>query len=143
VCRAVWGYNLDDFTDEDLSPKDHAKPHISPTPRPRWRPAASEASQAAKFFERFPAKYGTTSDLRGPLPGTVHSLAFSFGNDWQLPLHGGAHGRGGTCTGGVPLVQRDPIMCTVKEIADLCRAPEASCSVSVLDAIHTEPSCTM
>ncbi len=24
VCRAVWGYNLDDFTDDDLSPKDHA-----------------------------------------------------------------------------------------------------------------------
>jgi hypothetical protein len=22
VCRAVWGYNLDDFTDEDLSPKE-------------------------------------------------------------------------------------------------------------------------
>jgi hypothetical protein len=24
VCRTVWGYNLDDFTDDDLSPKDHA-----------------------------------------------------------------------------------------------------------------------
>jgi hypothetical protein len=24
VCRAIWGYNLDDFTDDDLSPKDHA-----------------------------------------------------------------------------------------------------------------------
>jgi hypothetical protein len=23
VCRAVWGYTLDDFTDEDLSPDDH------------------------------------------------------------------------------------------------------------------------
>jgi hypothetical protein len=23
VCRAIWGYTLDDFTDEDLSPEDH------------------------------------------------------------------------------------------------------------------------
>jgi hypothetical protein len=24
VCRAIWGYGLDDFTDDDLSPNDHA-----------------------------------------------------------------------------------------------------------------------
>ena len=24
VCRAIWGFTLDDFTDEDLSPRDHA-----------------------------------------------------------------------------------------------------------------------
>src|SRR6516225_3974168 len=24
VCRAIWGYTLDDFTDDDLSPEDHA-----------------------------------------------------------------------------------------------------------------------
>jgi hypothetical protein len=24
VCRAIWGFTLDDFTDEDLSPEDHA-----------------------------------------------------------------------------------------------------------------------
>jgi hypothetical protein len=30
VCRAVWGYNLDDFTDDDLSPKDHACSIASP-----------------------------------------------------------------------------------------------------------------
>jgi hypothetical protein len=24
VCRAIWGYSLDDFTDDDLSPEDHA-----------------------------------------------------------------------------------------------------------------------
>jgi hypothetical protein len=24
VCRALWGYSLDDFTDDDLSPNDHA-----------------------------------------------------------------------------------------------------------------------
>jgi hypothetical protein len=23
VCRAIWGYTLDDFTDDDLSPEDH------------------------------------------------------------------------------------------------------------------------
>jgi hypothetical protein len=23
VCRAIWGYSLDDFTDDDLSPNDH------------------------------------------------------------------------------------------------------------------------
>ena len=24
VCRAIWGFTLDDFTDDDLSPEDHA-----------------------------------------------------------------------------------------------------------------------
>jgi hypothetical protein len=24
VCRVIWGYSLDDFTDDDLSPNDHA-----------------------------------------------------------------------------------------------------------------------
>jgi hypothetical protein len=24
VCRAIWGFTLDDFTDEDLSAEDHA-----------------------------------------------------------------------------------------------------------------------
>jgi hypothetical protein len=24
VCRAIWGYSLDDFTDDGLSPEDHA-----------------------------------------------------------------------------------------------------------------------
>jgi hypothetical protein len=24
VCRVIWGYGLDDFTDDDLSPNDHA-----------------------------------------------------------------------------------------------------------------------
>jgi hypothetical protein len=24
VCRAIWGFTLDDFTDDDLSPADHA-----------------------------------------------------------------------------------------------------------------------
>jgi hypothetical protein len=24
VCRAIWGYTLDDFTDDELSPEDHA-----------------------------------------------------------------------------------------------------------------------
>jgi hypothetical protein len=24
VCRAIWGFTLDDFTDDDLSPGDHA-----------------------------------------------------------------------------------------------------------------------
>jgi hypothetical protein len=24
ACRAIWGYTLDDFTDDDLSPRDHA-----------------------------------------------------------------------------------------------------------------------
>jgi hypothetical protein len=24
VCRAIWGFTLDDFTDDDLSPQDHA-----------------------------------------------------------------------------------------------------------------------
>jgi hypothetical protein len=24
VCRAIWGYGLDDFTDDDVSPNDHA-----------------------------------------------------------------------------------------------------------------------
>ena len=24
MCRAIWGFTLDDFTDEDLSPEDHA-----------------------------------------------------------------------------------------------------------------------
>jgi hypothetical protein len=24
VCRAIWGYGLEDFTDDDLSPEDHA-----------------------------------------------------------------------------------------------------------------------
>jgi hypothetical protein len=24
VCRAMWGFTLDDFTDDDLSPEDHA-----------------------------------------------------------------------------------------------------------------------
>jgi hypothetical protein len=24
ACRAIWRYTLDDFTDDDLSPKDHA-----------------------------------------------------------------------------------------------------------------------
>ena len=23
VCRAIWGYTLDDFIDDDLSPEDH------------------------------------------------------------------------------------------------------------------------
>jgi hypothetical protein len=25
VCRAIWGYGLDDFTDDDLSQEDHAR----------------------------------------------------------------------------------------------------------------------
>jgi hypothetical protein len=24
ACRGIWGYTLDDFTDDDISPKDHA-----------------------------------------------------------------------------------------------------------------------
>ena len=38
VCRAIWGFTLDDFTDDDLSPEDHAwLDQLTPGMRDRLR----------------------------------------------------------------------------------------------------------
>ena len=59
VCRAVWGYNLDDFTDDDLSPKDHA-----------WLDSLTR-ERASDFAARHGHATATTSRITSTAAGSV------------------------------------------------------------------------
>jgi hypothetical protein len=49
VCRAIWGFTLDDFTDDDLSAEDHAwLDQLTPTSRITSTAAASPIGGASR-----------------------------------------------------------------------------------------------